>query len=137
MINFANTQTKVSADNKVSFCGLTYKVTDEDARKLKDILDGMVGSYNIAKSTTTEKEFVAKDVTVAMECKGTKVTLSAYCKKDVWEVLKRRFESVGGSYDKTVKVITFKTAKDAKAFASNTTVSADERKAIWTEWKNK
>lgn len=137
MINLKTTKATVSADNKVSFCGLTYMVTDADAQKLKGILDGMVSLYGTKVSTTPKKEYTAKDVTVEMKASGKKVTLSAYCKKDVWEVLKRRFEAVGGEYDKTVKVINFKTAKDAKAFADNNTVSAKERQSIWAEWNNK
>ena len=140
MINFKNTKSTVSADNKVSFCGLTYMVTDADAEKLKGILDGMVAMYGGQVKTTSKPAFdpeKAKDVTVDMTANGTKVTLSAYCKKDVWEVLKRRFEAVGGQYDKTVKVITFKSKAAAEKFAKNNKVTADERRAIWTEWHNK
>jgi len=138
MINFKNAKSTVSADNKVTFCGLTYMVTDSDAEKLKGILDGMVSMYGNQKSSPKkEKEYTPKDITVNMSATGKKVTLSAYVKKDVWEILKRRFESVGGQYDKTVKVITFKTTKDAAAFAKNNTVTASEREKLWNEWKNK
>lgn len=44
MLNFANVSNKVVADNKVSFCGLEYLLTDKEATQLKGILDGMVGS---------------------------------------------------------------------------------------------
>lgn len=58
MINFTNNNNTV-ADNKVSFCGLTYFVTDKEAEQLKSILDGMVstrgteGSVSQITTTTT------------------------------------------------------------------------------------
>ena len=44
MLNFANSNVSMVADNKVSFCGLEYLLTDKEATQLKSILDGMVGS---------------------------------------------------------------------------------------------
>ena len=43
MINLAN-NTTVVADNKVTFCGLEYFVTDIEAKKLQSIILGMINS---------------------------------------------------------------------------------------------
>ena len=65
MINFSNTNKNTVADNKVSFCGLEYLLTDTEAEKLKSILDGMVSTRSevsapvvsrAKKSTTTTKK---------------------------------------------------------------------------------
>lgn len=52
MINFANTTTLV-ADNKVSFCGIEYLITDKEAEQLKSILDGMVSNRGIGNVSQT------------------------------------------------------------------------------------
>ena len=59
-INFANNNTMV-ADNKVSFCGIEYLITDIEAEQLKSILDGMVSSRGIGGTSKT----VSKINTVA------------------------------------------------------------------------
>jgi hypothetical protein len=64
MLNFANVSNNVVADNKVSFCGLEYLLTDKEATQLKSILDGMVGSRGntvigteVAKDSKAEKQY--------------------------------------------------------------------------------
>lgn len=47
MLNFANPTSNVVADNKVSFCGIEYLLTDKEATQLKSILDGMVSTRSI------------------------------------------------------------------------------------------
>lgn len=135
--------------NNTLFSNIVTAITNLDdvqGAQLLSIINGMTNvssspnpTTKISKAPKKSKEFkgTPKDISVAMTVDKNKVSLSAYTKKDVWEVLKRRFTLVGGTYDKTVKVITFKTQKDAKAFASNNVVTADERQAIWTEWRAK
>ena len=133
--------------NNTLFSTIVTAITNLDdvqGAQLLSIINGMTnvsdtGSKKSSPVPKKSKEFkgTPKDISVAMTVDKNKVSLSAYTKKDVWEVLKRRFTLVGGTYDKTVKVITFKTQKDAKAFASNNVVTADERQAIWTEWRAK
>lgn len=53
MINFTNNNTTLVADNKVSFCGLEYLITDIEAEQLKSILDGMVSTRGIGGITQT------------------------------------------------------------------------------------
>ena len=45
MINLAN-NTTVVADNKVTFCGLEYLVTDKEAQQLKSIIEGFISTRN-------------------------------------------------------------------------------------------
>lgn len=138
--------------NNTLFSTIVTAITNLDdvqGAQLLSIINGMTnvsGTPNpttkVSKTSVTpkkSKEFKGspKDVTVEMTVDKKTVTLGAYTKKDVWEVLKRRFTLMGGTYDKTVKVITFKTQKDAKAFASNNVVTADERQSIWTEWRER
>ena len=52
MVNLANTTNNVSADNKVSFCGLEYLLTDSEATKLKGIIEGMISTRNTPKAST-------------------------------------------------------------------------------------
>lgn len=145
MINLANL---VENDelNIVTLGGLEYKLTDEEVIRLNDIIKGMISSRNGKQNktvTTTgssvKKSFngKAKDVEVAMSATKKTVKLESYVGKDVWEVLKRRFESVGGAYDKDTKTITFKTEKAAKEFIANKVVSASERENVWKEWRAK
>ena len=51
-INFAN-NTTVVADNKVTFCGLEYLITDTEAEQLRDILNGMVSTRGIGNVSQT------------------------------------------------------------------------------------
>lgn len=145
MINLANL---VENDelNIVTLGGLEYKLTDEEVIRLNDIIKGMIssrdGKQNKTVTTTgssAKKSFngKAKDVEVAMSATKKTVKLDSYVGKDVWEVLKRRFESVGGAYDKDSKTITFRTEKAAKEFIANKVVSASERENVWKEWRAK
>ena len=52
-INFAQGNSNLIADNKVVFCGLEYNLTDSEATKLRDILDGMVSNRGSVKSAST------------------------------------------------------------------------------------
>ena len=142
MINLVE-NSKLVADNEVVIGGLKYMLTDDETIKLNDIIKGMIASRNgkgVAKPETApkaKKQFngKAKGVTVAMKATGKTVSLEGYVGKDVWVVLQRRFEALGGKYDKATKSITFSTAKNAKEFASNPEVTAEEREGIWKEWR--
>ena len=145
MINLVENNT-IAVDNIVTLGGLEYKLTDEEVIRLNDIIKGMIssrdGKQNKTVATTgssAKKSFngKAKDVEVAMSATKKTVKLDSYVGKDVWEVLKRRFESVGGAYDKDTKTITFKTEKAAKEFIANKVVSASERENVWKEWRAK
>ena len=120
------------------------ELNDVQGAKLLSIINGMVSEDAPKSSTSTSKPVSkpkkyspAKDATVEMVVSKNTVSFKAYNPKDVWEVLKRRYEALGGTYDKTVKIITFKTQKDAKAFASNNVVKAGERENIRKEWNEK
>ena len=141
MINLTNT-TKIAYDNIVSLGGLTYEMSDDEVIKLNDIIKGMVSTRGgkVSKApvvASSKKAFkgTATDVEVAMSATKKVVKLDGYVGKDVWQVLKRRFESVGGTYDKDSKSITFKTEKDAKNFIADKVVSATERENVWKEWR--
>ncbi len=145
MINLVENNT-IAVDNIVTLGGLEYKLTDEEVIRLNDIIKGMIssrdGKQNKTVTTTgssAKKSFngKAKDVEVAMSATKKTVKLDSYVGKDVWEVLKRRFESVGGAYDKDSKTITFRTEKAAKEFIANKVVSASERENVWKEWRAK
>lgn len=145
MINLAEVSS-IEYDNIVSLGGLEYKLSNDEVIRLNDIIKGMISSRNGKQNKTTtvvgssaKKSFngKAKDVEVAMSATKKVVKLDSYVGKDVWEVLKRRFESVGAKYDKESKSITFKTEKDAKEFIANKVVSASERENVWKEWRAK
>ena len=145
MINLVENN-KLVVDNIVTLGGLEYKLTDDEVIRLNDIIKGMISSRDGKQSKTTatvgsvaKKSFngKAKDFEVAMSATKKVVKLDSYVGKDVWEVLKGRFESVGAKYDKETKSITFKTEKDAKEFIANKVVSASERENVWKEWRAK
>lgn len=143
MINLTNT-TKIAYDNIVSLGGLTYEMSDDEVIKLNDIIKGMVSTRGgkVSKApvvASPKKAFkgTAKDCEVDMSATKKVVKLNSHVGKDVWAVLKRRFEAVGGSYNKDTKSITFKTEKDAKEFIANKVVSAKEREDVWNEWRAK
>lgn len=143
MINLAE-NSKLVADNIVTLGGLEYKLTNDEVIRLNDIIKGMISTRN-GKGTVGKTEAApkgkkqfngkAKDVEVAMKVTGKTVVLEGYVGKDTWEVLKRRFEALGGKYDKAAKAINFGTAKDAKEFGTNAVVTAAEREGIWKEWR--
>lgn len=56
MINLANTNVTVSADNKVVFCGLEYNLTDNEAMKLKSVIEGMISTRNTKESAPVSEE---------------------------------------------------------------------------------
>lgn len=143
MINLVE-NSKLVADNIVSIGGLEYKLTDDETIRLNDIIKGMIDMRNGKQQKTTvtaapkgKKSFngKAKDVTVEMKADGKTVVLQSYVGKDTWEVLKRRYELMGGKYDKDSKSIVFNSAKDAKTFAATPVVTAEERENIWKEWR--
>lgn len=143
MINLAEVSS-IEYDNIVSLGGLEYKLSNDEVIRLNDIIKGMISSRNGKQNKTTatvgssaKKGFKGKatDVEVAMSATKKVVKLDGYVGKDVWQVLKRRFESVGGTYDKDTKTITFKTEKDAKNFIADKVVSATERENVWKEWR--
>ncbi len=72
MLNFTenNGVAVVVADNKVEFCGLSFMVTDEEARKLKAIVEGMVA--NRGKATPTTPVEAPKADTKVAKGKGKK-----------------------------------------------------------------
>lgn len=145
MVNLAEVSS-IEYDNIVSLGGLEYKLSNDEVIRLNDIIKGMISSRNgkqnkavVTVGSSAKKSFSgkAKDVEVAMSATKKVVKLDSYVGKDVWEVLKRRFESVGGAYDKDTKTITFKTEKAAKEFIANKVVSASERENVWKEWRAK
>ena len=68
MINFANNTTLV-ADNKVSFCGLEYLITDTEAEQLRSILDGMVSTRGIGGVSQSSKTPVANTPSAPVKTK--------------------------------------------------------------------
>ena len=141
MINLVENN-KVAVDNIVTLGGLEYKLTDEETIKLNDIIKGMIATRNgkgvkTVATPAQKKGFngKAKAVEISMTATKKTVKLDSYVGKDVWEVLKRRFEAVGGTYNKENKSITFKSEKEAKEFVANKVVSAEEREGIWKEWR--
>ena len=143
MVNLVE-NSRLVAENIVTIGGLEYKLTDDETIRLNDVIKGMISARN-GKGTTgtttaapkTKKQFngKAKDVELAMKANGKAVTIDGYVGTDVWEVLKRRFELLGGKYDKGSKTIVFGTAKDAKTFIATPVVTAAEREGIWKEWR--
>ena len=133
--------------NNQLFSTIVTSLTNLNDAQGAQILSIVNGLQNVAtpsatvvvepKKVSAKKEFkgTAKDVTISMKATKNVVTIDGYVGKDTWTVLKRRFEALGGTYDKTSKSITFKTQKDAKEFATNTVVTASERENIWKEWK--
>ena len=80
MMNF-NMNTTVVADNKVSFCGIEYFITDDEALKLKSILDGMVSTRGQSSVVNTP---VATPVATA-EKKPYVATKDFQCKFEIKE----------------------------------------------------
>lgn len=142
MINLAENN-KLVADNRVVIGGLEYMLTDDETIRLNDVIKGLISARNggqqktVASAPKQKKAFSgkAKDVELNMKANGKTVKIDGYVGKDVWEVLKRRFELLGGKYEKDSKSIVFGAAKDAKEFIANTVVTAAERESIWKEWR--
>lgn len=65
------------ADNEVMFCGIHYTITDDEALKLKDILDAMVSSRSTGKTTS-------KPATV-LHVEPEKTTQAPIPGKKMWE----------------------------------------------------
>ena len=109
--------------------------------ELNEIKKSLGLSTPSTKSTPTKskaKKFgPAKDVTVGMKVIKNIVTIDERQGRDTWTVLSRRFETLGGSYNKVDRTITFKTQKDAKAFAKDNVVTGSERDGIRKEWAEK
>ena len=59
MINLAN-NTSIVADNKVTFCGLEYLLTDKEAQQLKGILDGMLSTRSTGGSIVASSQTPVK-----------------------------------------------------------------------------
>lgn len=135
MINFTNNNTTLVADNKVSFCGLEYLITDIEAEQLKSILDGMVstrGIGNVSKTvnnsntisainkTNTEKTpYVAtKDFTPQFQIKeqtatdGT--TLFCISRKNGWTRAEKNLMNSSIKALKGIKEIEVSYEKDGK-----------------------
>lgn len=147
MVNLAENN-KLVADNEVVIGGLKYMLTDDETIKLNDIIKGMISTRDGSMQNTTiapskaskggKKPFKggkAKDIEVNMKATKKVVSIDGYVGKDVWEVLKRRYEVLGGKYNKNNKTIEFGTEKNAKEFASNPSVTAEERENVWKEWR--
>ena len=133
MINFTNNNTTLVADNKVSFCGLEYLITDTEAEQLKSILDGMVSTRGIGgitkavnkqstnKATTnTEKTpyKATKDFTPQYEIKeqtatdGTK--LFCISRKNGWTRAEKNLMNSSIKALKGIKEIEVSYEKDGK-----------------------
>lgn len=142
MINLAENN-KLVADNRVVIGGLEYMLTDDETIRLNDVIKGLISARNggqqktVASVAKQKKAFSgkAKDVELNMKANGKTVKIDGYVGKDVWEVLKRRFELLGGKYEKDSKSIVFGAAKDAKTFVGTPIVTAEERESIWKEWR--
>lgn len=81
MINFENSK-QVNIDNKVVLNGqLTYELTDEEIKKIKTVLDGMVNSRSQSTPVATKKS-----ETSVSEKQGKYVHKKPY--KPQWEVTK-------------------------------------------------
>lgn len=134
MINFT-TNTTLVADNKVTFCGLTYFVTDKEAEQLRSILDGMVSSRDIEKNSVNETKapvtvtksesktpyIATKDFTPKFEIKeqtgndGTK--LFCISRKNGWTKAEKKLMNSAIKALKGIKEIEVsakKTTKDGK-----------------------
>lgn len=74
MITLNSTVAKVLRDNEVNFCGLTYKVSDDEARKLQkfieDMLNGKTSSTKVNAPSTIEEEKKSKESNYDIACKG-------------------------------------------------------------------
>lgn len=66
-INFNNT-----TKNKVSFCGIEYLITDEEAIKLKSLLDSMVSSRGLTSTPSTTLHLEEETTTKSYEQKDIK-----------------------------------------------------------------
>lgn len=85
MINFENS--KLNIDNKVVLNGqLTYELTDEEIKKIKSILDGMVNSRSQSTPTPVATVATKKSETEVSEKQGKYVHKKPY--KPQWEVTK-------------------------------------------------
>ena len=58
MITLNSTVAKVLRDNEVNFCGLTYKVSDDEAKKLQQYIENMLNgkSTKVNAPTVVEEE---------------------------------------------------------------------------------
>ena len=81
-INFANNTTLV-ADNKVTFCGLEYLITDREAEQLKSVLDGMVSTRGIGG--ISKSACVSKTTTVSVKNEPYKATKDFTAKYEIKE----------------------------------------------------
>lgn len=57
MMNFANTNVTVSADNEISFCGISYMLTDDEVVQVKGIIEGMISTRSTGKSASKSLVF--------------------------------------------------------------------------------
>lgn len=82
MLNFANVKVnEVVRDNEISFCGISYKLSDDEILKVKSIIEGMLNGTDTKVSTPKQK---AEYHPVA-EKKATQSTSVAYPGTPVWQ----------------------------------------------------
>ena len=56
MLNFANVKVnEVVRDNEISFCGISYKLSDDEILKVKSIIEGMLNGTDTKVSTPKQK----------------------------------------------------------------------------------
>ena len=80
MLKFNNVNTSVVADNKVILCDLEYMLTDDEAMKIKSILDGLVsqrGGSGIVSTGQTAYKAVQSPVTTQTTASAAKKVYTA------------------------------------------------------------
>lgn len=147
MLNF-NQNTNVVADNEITINGTSFgMLSDEDTKRLISIIRGMQSgsrttstpTTTVTKSTKSTKKSThtpAKDAEVKYKRAKNVLTLDGYVGRDTFAIIRENAEKeYNATYTKGVG-FTFKSVKDATAFAKQfTTVSADVRNAYRkTEW---
>ena len=125
MLNF-NQTTPITADNKVSFCGIEYMITDDEATKLKSILDGMVSARGQQASAPVKnrKPLIIPDETTRKEQEivGKKIYQEDFLTISEVDGKYRLYITcpLGGEKGKKIRYAIKATAKEAGAkFAGN------------------
>jgi hypothetical protein len=147
MINLANNNKEVSIDNKVSFCGLEYLLTDNEAKGLMQYLDKVVKSRGNVKVNSNTLVFAedleepkkaykpskrgtfdphtanAKDVEVKYEIlknptgNGVLLKFDGTFGRDIYQYISHAFYLDGYKYSKSLHGWAFPSMRKAQEYA--------------------
>ena len=139
MLNFGKVVNEVVRDNEISFCGISYMLSDDEILKVKSIIEGMLNE-DTKVSTPSKKDTGYHPVD---EKKATQSTSVAYPGTPVWQedfVTVTLIKGIGYrvyihcplSKERHGEYIREKIKQSAKSFGAKFSGNYDAKEFHWT-----